>query len=60
VMPTTTPTPSPTFTPTPDPLGTPLMFAAYAARCLGLVFLGGAIAVGALLLRDWWERKADN
>jgi hypothetical protein len=51
--PTTTPTPNPTATPTPDPLVTPLMAAVYTSRCLSLVFLGGAIVVGALLLRDW-------
>jgi hypothetical protein len=58
--PTINPTPNPTATPTPDPLVTPLMVAVYASRCLGLVFLGGAIVVGALLLRDWRELKADN
>jgi len=55
--PTTTPTPNPTSTPTPDPLVTPLMVAVYASRCLGLVFLGGAIVVGALLVRDWRKRR---
>lgn len=55
--PTTPPTPSPTATPTPEPLVTPLMVAVYTSRCLGLVFLGGAILVGALLLRDWRKGK---
>jgi len=58
--PTATPTPNPTATPTPDPLVTPLMVAAYASRCLALVFLGGAIVVGALLVRDWRGLKADS
>jgi hypothetical protein len=57
--PTTTPTPSPTATPTPDPLVMPLTVAAYTSRCLSLVFLGGVILVGALLLRDWRGLKAD-
>ncbi|MFB0535450.1 MAG: endo-1,3-alpha-glucanase family glycosylhydrolase [Anaerolineae bacterium] len=51
--PTINPTPNPTATPTPAPLITPLVVAAYISRCLSLVFLGGAIVVGALLLRDW-------
>jgi hypothetical protein len=58
--PTTNPTPTPTATPTPDPLVTPLRVGAYASRCLGLVFLGGAIVVVALLLRDWRKLKADS
>jgi len=57
--PTTTPTPTPTATPTPDPLVAPLRVAAYTSRGLGLVFLGGATVVGALLLRDWRKLKAD-
>jgi hypothetical protein len=56
-VPTMTPTPSPTATPTPDPLVTPLMVTVYTSRCLGLVFLGGAIVVGALLLRDLQKRR---
>ena len=55
--PTTNPTPTPTATPTPAPLVTPLRVAAYASRCLSLVFVGGAIVVGALLLRDWWRKS---
>jgi hypothetical protein len=58
--PTANPTPTPTTTPPPDPLVTPLRIGAYASRCLGLVFLGGAIVVVALLLRDWRKLKADN
>jgi len=58
--PTATPTPNPTATPTPEPFVTPLMVAVYTSRCLGLVFLGGALVVGALLLRDWRELKADS
>ena len=56
--PTINPTPNPTATPTPDPLVTPLMLAVYTSRCLGLVFLGGVIVVGALLVRDWRGLKA--
>lgn len=55
--PTANPTPNPTATPTPDPLITPLMVAAYISRCLSLGFLGGAIVVGVLLLRDWRKRR---
>jgi hypothetical protein len=51
--PTANPTPNPTATLTPAPLVTPLMVAVYTSRCLGLLFLGGAIVVGVLLLRDW-------
>lgn len=58
--PTTTPTPNSTPTPTPDPLVTPLMVAVYTSRCLGLLFLGGAMVVGALLVRDWRKLKADG
>jgi hypothetical protein len=58
--PTATPTPSPTATPTPDPLVTPLMVAAYTSRCLALIFLGGAIVVAALLVRDWLKLKAES
>ncbi|HID63337.1 MAG TPA: hypothetical protein EYP49_11455 [Anaerolineae bacterium] len=53
-------TPNPTATPTPDPLVTPLMVAVYTSRCLGLGFLGGAIVVGVLLVRDWRELEADS
>ena len=58
--PTATSTPSPTATPMPDTLFTPLVAAAYASRCLGLVFLGGAMVVGALLVRDWRGLSADS
>ncbi len=58
--PTQKPAPTPTATPTPDPFVTPLMAAAYVSRGLGLVFLGGALGVGALLLRDWWKLKAES
>jgi hypothetical protein len=58
--PTTNPTLTPTATPTPAPPVTPLRVAAYASRCLGLAFLGGAIVVVALLVRDWRKLKADN
>ncbi|TEU17741.1 MAG: hypothetical protein E3J21_07635 [Anaerolineales bacterium] len=58
--PTATPTPNPTATPTPAPLVTPLTVVVYTSRCLGLAFLGGAIVVSALLLRDWRRMKADG
>ncbi len=50
---TANPTPNPTATPAPDPFAAPLMVAVYTSRCLGLGFLGGAIVVGVLLVRDW-------
>ncbi len=54
-MPTPTPTPAATATPTPPPvpLLTPLKVVAHVSRCLGLIFLGGAIVIGMLLLQDW-------